>query len=523
MLAQARVSIVDPTPGVTRDRVSIHVDLVPPIDRLGKHEDPEDYAKTVEIVDTGGYGIYTDRDDDLDSKELTSSVEYQITQAVRTADVILFVVDAQSGILPLDETVTELLRRAGVVDSVKLIINKVDSEKWEAHAADAMSLGFEHFCLISAETGYNKREFLGLIYDSVPEQTETPAPPAEMLLAIVGKRNAGKSTLVNALAGEERVIVSHIPGTTRDSVDVRFEINDRVMIAIDTAGIRKRKSIQDDVEYYSTHRALRSIRRADVIALVIDATVDISQVDKKLTKEIQEHFKPCVIVVNKWDLVKGKKDRKGHLMTPEHYLDYITQELRGLEYCPCVFISAKESDGVKDAIALAFNLFEQSKHRETTGKLNNLIQTVLERRGPSSRLGRQAKVFYVSQVAVQPPTIVFVVNNRSLFIGQYERYLLNRLREEMAFSEVPIRLLFRDRKRASLNELKAGDLRKRRRDNAAAAAAEMYDLEFDENDEAELADLGIDPNELGSIDVNQNVDQNEDFSDYFDEQDMTDS
>lgn len=450
MIARHRVAIVDPTPGVTRDRISVVIEIDPP-GELSADAAP----KTIEIIDTGGYGLHCEPSEGKpDATDFVAEVECQITLAVQQADVILLVVDTQSGITPLDFTVAKMLRDKGLTDRVLVIANKVDGDKWEVDALEAAELGLGDPICISATAGHNKRRFMEALYEAAPLGGDDSRP--EMHMAIIGKRNAGKSTLVNALAGEERVIVSEIPGTTRDSVDVRFEINGKTMVAIDTAGVRKSKSLQDDIEYYSQHRALRSIRRADVVLLLIDATVPISQVDKKLSQEIQQHFKPCVLVVNKWDLVKGRKDKKGRPVTSDDYLEYLTRELRGIEYAPCVFVSALKGERIRDAVALAFNLHKQSGHRETTGQLNAVMQRILRLRGPSSRLGRQAKIFYVSQVAAHPPTIALVVNHREMFDGRYQRYLLNRLREELPYSEVPIRLIFRDRKRMALNDLKAG-------------------------------------------------------------------
>ena len=220
------------------------------------------------------------------------------------------------------------------------------------------------------------------------------------------------------------------------------------MIAIDTAGVRKRKSFADDIEYYAYHRMLQSIRRADVVMLLIDASTEISQVDKKLSQELQRQYKPTIIVVNKCDRIDKDK------VQPEDYLQYLTEQLRGLDYAPIVFISALERDGLSELTAMAHNLFEQAGHREGTGSLNNVIQGLLEKRGPSSRLGTQAKLLFATQVSTHPPTIVLVVNHPKLFHGQYERYLLNRLREELPFSEIPIRVLFKKRTRLELDEMK---------------------------------------------------------------------
>lgn len=449
-LARRRVSIVDPTPGITRDRVSTIVELSPPVEDATNHPD-----RLVELIDTGGFGVYTaegERYDDVgeDLTRLTEGIEQQIRFAIDQADIILFVIDAQSGITGLDQTVADLLRRSGQADRVTLVANKVDDDSWESHALDASTLGLGEIMCVSANTGHGVRHLLEDLYRRVSEMPDDGSThdPDVFKFAIVGKRNAGKSTLINALAGAPRVIVSEIAGTTRDSVDVRFEMEGHTMIAIDTAGLRKRKSMRQDVEYYANHRALQSIRRADVVLLMIDATEDISQVDKKLSQELQKLFKPVVIVVNKLDLVDPD------VASPDDYLEYITKELRGLDYAPIVFISAKDGEGLRDVVAMAVNLYRQAGHREPTGSLNQAMQGILAMRGPSSRLGTQAKLYYASQVGVHPPTIVLMVNQPKLFEGQYERYLLNRVREVLPFSEVPIRLIFRARKRMSLNELK---------------------------------------------------------------------
>ena len=440
-LAGERISIVDPTPGVTRDRISTIITINPPNDT----DEADALPRVAEVCDTGGFGIYVaegKRFDDAgeDLSALAPDIEAQIFAAVEGATIVLFTIDAQSGITALDEKIAQLLRRTGNTDRVIQVANKVDGPSWEVHALDAAKLGFGDTLSVSTKAGSGIRHLMEALWTRLGSRPDEPPASPEMKVAIVGRRNAGKSSLVNALAGAPRVIVSEIAGTTRDSVDVRFESDGRIFIAIDTAGIRKRKSWADDVEFYSHNRTEVALRRADVALLLLDATEPVSQVEKQLAGELVEAFKPTVIVVNKWDLVEAKQ-------TPNDYLEYLKQELPMLSFAPLVFISAKNGDGTSDAIAMAFNLHTQASHRETTGKLNALVQKILTERGPSSKLGTIAKIYYISQIETNPPTIAMVVNKPELFEGAYERYLLNRLREELPYSEVPIKLIFSARRR----------------------------------------------------------------------------
>jgi len=432
MLAARRVSIVDPTAGVTRDRVSTHAAIPVPSDEHAPT------LRTVEIIDTGGYGI-----DDVDN--LTAHVERQIANALAEADLVLFIVDAQSGLMPLDESVGRLLRSANSRTPILLLANKVDDQSFLTHTHELMRLGFGEPIAISATTAFNKHDLLQRIAECLPVLGENEAAVNSLdhgiLMAIVGKRNAGKSTLVNAMTGDERVIVSDIEGTTRDAVDVRFEFNDRLFTAIDTAGMRKTKSVKGDIEYYSMHRALRSIRRADVVLLMIDAVVPTSQVDRQLANEILKHHRPCIIVVNKWDLVE-----ENH--TQETFAEYIDKAMQGLNFAPLAFISAKNNEGVRDILAMTLNLYEQARHRVPTAELNRIMEQILTERGPSAKGGRRAKVYYVTQLDINPPTIGLFVNDLQLFDNTYQRYLLNRLRDFIPYSEIPIKLLIRPRKRA---------------------------------------------------------------------------
>jgi len=458
-LARRRLSIVDPTPGVTRDRVSCMIELDPPaFARPRDGESSELDTRIVELIDTGGFGIYTaegERIDDAgaDLSALSPQIEAQILTAIRQAQIILFVTDAQAGMTALDKTIAQLVRQQSAHAKTIVVANKVDGEKWQAHAMEFAALGFGEPMMLSALVGKGMRELIDLLYGRIGElEMEVEQGEPELKLAIVGRRNAGKSTLINALAGEERVIVSEIAGTTRDSIDVRINFDGKSLIAIDTAGVRRRTKLATDVEYYAYHRMLAAIRRADVAILLVDASEEISHVEKRLSTELVRQFKPTVIVVNKWDLAKDKRNKHGKKITTSDYLEYLTEQLRGLDFAPIVFISAKTGESVRDAVAMAANLYEQAGHRETTGKVNAAIKRILTARGPSPKLGKQAKVFYASQIEVHPPTIALVVNNRQAFVGQYERYLLNRLRDEMPFSEVPIRLIFSRRTRTGDDE-----------------------------------------------------------------------
>ncbi len=432
MLAGKRVSIVDPTAGVTRDRLSTYIDLL--------SGEPGQPPKTIELIDTGGHGIE-------DAQDLTAHVEHQIARGVAEADVILFLIDAQAGVAPLDRQVAQLIRTSNASAPVLLVANKVDGSAHEPAAYEAATLGMGDPLMVSATNGYRKADLIEAIDQELekldPQGVVTTNGDQGLLLAITGKRNAGKSTLVNAWAGDDRVIVSEVEGTTRDSVDVRFEIRGKAFTAIDTAGVRKTKSLDGDIEYYSRHRTLRSIRRADVVLLLIDSAVPISQVDKQLANEILKHHKPCVVVLNKWDLAQEN-------YTQEEYVEYLDDALMGLNFAPVAFISAQQGDGLIDLLAMALNLYQQAGHRVGTGELNRVIEQILRERTPSSKIGKRPKIYYVTQMDIHPPTVVLFVNDPDLFSPSYQRFLINRMRDLLPFAEVPIKLLIRSRKKIHL-------------------------------------------------------------------------
>lgn len=419
MLAGRRISIVDPTAGVTRDRVQTLCDF-------------DDVC--FELVDTGGYGI-VDRDD------LGDQVEQQIRYAVDQAVLILFVVDAQEGVNPLDQAVAQWLRRCD--KPVILLANKVDAPDARTELADLVRLGFGEPMTVSALHHLGLADLKHRITEIVkPFCDGATAPDPVMKVAVVGRRNVGKSSFINALAGQERVIVSEVAGTTRDAVDVRFERDGHMYVAIDTAGVRKRGKLADDIEYYSFHRAQLSIRRADVVLLMIDATEEISQVDKQLGSYIVEQFKPCVLVINKWDLAKGRA-------VTGDYAEYLHETMSGLDFAPLAFTTATQNRNVQAVIDLASSLFKQAQTRVPTSRLNEVVDDAMGDNPPKPRRGvRPVKIFYATQVAVCPPTIAFFVNDPARVTPGFERFMLNRLRERLPFEEVPMRLLFRGRRPA---------------------------------------------------------------------------
>ena len=447
-LAGIRIAIVEPTPGVTRDRLSF------PIAVRDDH--------FIELIDTGGMGI-EDRD------QLTSDVERQIAQAVQEADLILFVVDVRDGVLPLDRHVSERLRSAN--KPVVLVVNKCDTDRLELEAENFRTLGWSPIVFVSAHQGRGRSTLLATMEEQLGHKLQAATGPAEvvMKLAIVGRRNTGKSTFINQLAQAERVIVSEVAGTTRDSVDVRFERDGLTFIAIDTAGVRKTRSVQDSIEFYSLARAQRSIRRADVVLHFFDPTDVISQVDKDLASYVIEEQKPVIFVVNKWDLVKGR-------IATGQWADYLRQTFGALDYVPISFLTAKEGRNVYRVLNLAQQLFKQSTTRLSTGELNRLLREALARRPPPVRQNRTPRIYYATQVAIQPPTIVAFTNGPEMFDGWYQRYLLRQLREHAPFAEVPIKLLLRQRGedegrgRSEHEAEEPGDPRKQRTTRSAAAA-----------------------------------------------------
>ena len=411
-LAGEMISIVEPTAGVTRDRISTII------------ERNEQYF---ELVDTGGYGI-------VDSDKLEEHIEEQIFKAIELADIILFMVDIREGIVPLDKAIAEVLRKHN--KKVIGVANKADTAKMFPAAGEFKRLGFGEFICVSAQNNLNKQVLLDRLFNELKGVETTKPVESVMKIAIVGKRNAGKSTLVNAIVGSERVIVSETPGTTRDAVDVRFEKDGKTMTIIDTAGVRKIGKMANDIEYYGYVRAIKAIQRADVVLFLIDSTVEISQVDKRLANFISDEFRSCILVVNKWDLAKEKA-------TTDDYAEYLTKVMPGLKNAPIAFTTATESKNVQSLMDLTIEVFKQTTMQITTGRLNRAFEVLKEETIGGGKKPGRPKIYYATQIAVNPVTILMFVNKPELFEDNYRKYLVGKLQEMLGLTEVPIRLFTR--------------------------------------------------------------------------------
>jgi len=423
-----RIAVVDPTAGVTRDRVT---HLVQIYDRFLARE------RFIEVVDTGGMGI-----EDVD--KLTDQIQQQIDTALESGDLILMVVDTRAGVTPLDEEAARRLRYVSV--PVFCVANKTDTPELENQAHEFYRLG-RKVIAVSAEQKRGKSELVDAICERLPPPLGEEVFVEEPLLkvTIAGRRNTGKSTLVNTLAQAERMIVSEVPGTTRDSVDVRFELDGKAFIAIDTPGFRRERNVYTNVDFYGTHRAQRSIRRADVVLLFLDASQRISKVDKQLCEYIAQQYKPCIFVVNKWDLVADT-------ISTERWVGYLRDTFRTMPYVPIAFIVGRTGKNVKALLEHTQSVYAQARSRIPTGELNRVVRAALEHSPPPLCGTHRPKIYYVTQVAAQPPTIVMFCNDPHAISPQYRRYLLGVLRDQLTFSEVPIKLYLRKRESADTRD-----------------------------------------------------------------------
>lgn len=417
-LVGRRLAIVDDLAGVTRDRMI----------RVVEHE-----GSYFQLVDTGGIGI-----NDVD--DLEDEIEAQISEALRTADLILFAVDIRQGPTPVDSEIARRLMAIG--KPVILAANKADEEKFRWQAADFYQLGIGDPLPISAQNFRGKDDLLDAIIERLPKalpgEAEEATEPPTLKIAIVGRRNVGKSTFVNALTEAGRMIVSNVAGTTRDSVDVTIHVDGKPIVLIDTPGFRRRKSVRTDIEYYSTHRAQRSIRYADVVLMFFDAAEEISKVDKQLVTYIEKNHKPVVFVVNKWDLVADK-------IVTEQWAEYAQDTFPGMKYVPIAFVTGLTGRNVRKLINYTQMLFKQAQWRVSTPVLNRLIRQALLAFPPPMIGPRRPRIYFASQVGTTPPMIVIKCSDPDAFPVNYRRYLLGVLRDQLRFGEVPIRIFYEKR------------------------------------------------------------------------------
>ena len=414
-IAEKRVSIVDDTPGVTRDRI---------------YADAEWTGHEFALVDTGGI-------DFNETDELLPAMRNQAKLAMEEADVILFVVDGKVGITDVDQIIVSMLRTTK--KPVVLAVNKVDNLKGVTDSYEFYGLGLGEPFAVSAVNALNLGDLLDAIVEALPEEVPIEDEPDTIRVAVVGRPNVGKSSLVNALLGQERVVVSNIPGTTRDAVDTYFKQDGVTFIFVDTAGMRRRGRIDAALERYSVNRSLRAIDRAEVVLMLIDAVDGVTEQDKKIAGYVHESGRASVLVVNKWDLLP--KDGKTSL----RYTETLRQELGFMQYAPVVFLSALTKQRVTRIPEVVKFVAEQHAMRVSTSLLNQVVRDAVGINPPPSDRGRKLKIFYATQASVRPPTIVIFVNDQELMHFSYLRFLENKLREAFGFEGTPLKMVVRPR------------------------------------------------------------------------------
>ena len=412
-----RLSIVNDTPGVTRDRI------------FGTCEWRN---RTFSLVDTGGI--------EPESKDvILSQMRLQAQLAIESADVIVFVTDVRSGLVATDQAVASMLQKSG--RPVVLCVNKCDSlGDPPAEFYEFYNLGLGDPMAVSSVHGHGTGDLLDAVFAYMPKEQEEEAESETIRIAIIGKPNVGKSSLVNRIAGENRCIVSDIAGTTRDAIDTPVENEFGSFVLIDTAGLRRRSKVEDVIEKYSNMRAEMAIERADVCAILIDATVGFTEQDSKVAGLAHEAGKGCVIVVNKWDAVQEKTGS-----TMDEYRRQLEQDFSFMPYAPMVFISAKTGQRVDELFRVIKLVANSNSMRIATGTLNDVLAQATARVQPPTDKGRRLNIYYMTQASTRPPTFVCFVNSAELFHFSYQRYLENRIRETFGLKGTPVRFIIRER------------------------------------------------------------------------------
>ncbi|MBW6514367.1 MAG: ribosome biogenesis GTPase Der [Candidatus Syntrophosphaera sp.] len=417
-LCRKRMAIVDAESGITRDR---------------KYEDVDWNGKVFKLVDTGG--IIFDSAETMDKM-----IRHQALLAIDESDLIIFMVDAQTGTTDIDLAIAKILYPHR--DKVMLAANKADNDKFEWELYDFLQLGFGDPFPISALQGRNTANFLDEVLSLIPEtqDAEYDTKPPQTRIAVVGKPNVGKSSIVNLLLGEEKQIVTPTPGTTRDAVDSVFRYYGKDYILVDTAGLRRKTKVKYGVEYYSVMRTIDAVDRSDVVILVLTSDEDISEQDVKIASYAKRRMKEILVVFNKWDLVEKETGTTGK------FIAELLRQMPFLQFAPIQFISAKTGQRINRLMETVVKIEEESERRISTSELNRFMEKVVEHRPPTSHSGKHVKIFYITQAAVKPPTFVFFCNQPALVSENYRRFLHNQIREMFGFEGVGIKLIFKGRK-----------------------------------------------------------------------------
>ena len=416
-IAGRRISIVKDTPGVTRDRIYV---------------DCEWLGRRFTLVDTGGLEPNSD-------ETILKEIRKHAQIAIDTCDVILFFLDGRSGLTSDDEDVAALLRRSG--KPIIPVINKVDFSGLEDSVYEFYALGLGEPVPISSTNMLGLGDLLDKVLELLPPSRQSDEEKSLIEIAVVGRPNVGKSSLVNRILGQERTMVSDIAGTTRDAIDSQFVADGQTYSIVDTAGIRRKKAIEEEsIERYSILRSLDAIRRADVVLMMLNAEDGVTEQDTKIAGFVHEAGKPCVLVVNKWDLVE--KDTN----TLEQKRKEILSDLKFMDYAPVLFISALTGQRVAKILSMVNSVYEQANKRISTGVLNDIMQDIQTAQQPPFMSGRQLRIYYATQQSVAPPTFVLFVNSEELMHFTYERYIENQFRKAFGFEGTPLRFILRNKK-----------------------------------------------------------------------------